>query len=979
TLTIADDAGADTGTLNSWSLSIATCLENDDCANATPLNCNDVVTGSTLMATLDGPAVSCNGGSVAPDVWYTVTGTGANITASLCTGTTYDSKLDVYTGTCGALTSVVCDDDFCAFAGPSEATWASTAGTTYFIRVHGFGGLTGNFTLSITAPPANDDCANAIPIACGDVASGSTTCATLDGPATDCLGGSVAADVWYTVIGTGVNITASLCAGTTYDSKIDVYTGACGALTSVVCDDDFCFFAGPSEVTWASTAGTTYLIRVHGFAGLTGNYTLSVTAPPPVNDACANAIPIACGDVLSGSTTCATLDGPAASCTGGSVAPDVWYAFTGNGFTATASLCSLAGYDTKLDIYSGACGALTAIACNDDFCGLQSEVSWTTTAGTVYLIRVHGFAGSTGDFALSVTAPPTNDNCANAIAAAPNVVIPFTNVCATTDGPNEPGLCSAFGDTNVQSDIWYTYFNVHSGDVTASLCGSGYDTKMAVYEGPACPAVASAIACNDDFCGLQSQVTFNAKCNTLYYIRIGGYLGAQGNGQLLITPPPPYTVSAVLNSGASCSGAANGSATAIVSGGTPIFTFLWDNGETTATASSLTAGIHVVSVTDANGCVRTTSINIPQPSAINCNVTKTNVSCFGAADGTATVSATGGIAPYTFLWSTGATTATITGLAAGGYSVTVTDSNGCQCVKSVTITQPAELQIIAGGEVNDDEGDIGTLPSYLNIHTIVVAGGSSPYSFNWSASGGYAVYNINYGLVDTDGNGTPDTQGATINIVYADGVIWSMIIDDAHNCGGGDLFTVSNDTPNQILDIDSYTIGSDNGSASGSINLVVTGGTSCPGYTFQWEGPGSWCCAATATTANVSGLPYGWYVVTITDCSSPTPQTTVGWFWVPKQTRGRGKIADSDLMTAYPNPAGAETTLEFSPMKTGNAAINLYSLSGQQVAQLFNGPAQSGELYTLPVSVAHLPAGTYLIVLQTDAGEQQQLKLSVVH
>ena len=181
------------------------------------------------------------------------------------------------------------------------------------------------------------------------------------------------------------------------------------------------------------------------------------------------------------------------------------------------------------------------------------------------------------------------------------------------------------------------------------------------------------------------------------------------------------------------------------------------------------------------------------------------------------------------------------------------------------------------------------------------------------------------------------------------------------------------------LDIDRYTIKSDNGSGTGSINLAVSGGTSCPGYTFQWEGPSSWCCAAAAKTAFISGLPSGWYVVTITDCSNPIPQTKIGWCWVPKQTRGRGKIADTELMTAYPNPAGSEITLEFSPTKEGNATINLYSLNGQQVAQLFDEPAQSGEFYTRTVSVAHLPAGMYIVTLQTDAGEQQQLKLTVVH
>ncbi|MBI5917430.1 MAG: T9SS type A sorting domain-containing protein [Bacteroidetes bacterium] len=252
---------------------------NDLCANATPIACGGTASGSTAMANNDGPAADCGGGSTAPDVWYTITGTGGAITASLCGGTDYDSQLDVYTGTCGALVNIGgCSDDFCGLQ--SQMTWTSTLGTLYRIRVHGFGGSTGNYSLAVTcAPtgPANDLCANATPIACGGSASGSTLMATNDGPATDCNGGSTAPDVWYTITGTGAAITASLCVGgTDYDSQLDVYTGACGALTNIGgCSDDFCGVA--SQMTWTSTFGVTYRIRVHGFAGATGNFTLTMT------------------------------------------------------------------------------------------------------------------------------------------------------------------------------------------------------------------------------------------------------------------------------------------------------------------------------------------------------------------------------------------------------------------------------------------------------------------------------------------------------------------------------------------------------------------------------------------------------------------------------------------------------------------------------------------------------------------------------
>ncbi|MBK9016246.1 MAG: hypothetical protein IPM82_20470 [Saprospiraceae bacterium] len=363
-----------------------------------------MATGSTNSANNDGPATSLHRWQHGPDVWYSIMGTGDFITASLCGGTDYDSKLDVYTGDCAALTSVACDDQYCQ--GNAQVTWLSVAGTAYRIRVHGYQGATGSFTLNVTCAgpppppsPANDLCANAYPIACGFQAIGSTVNAGIDGPATDCNGGSVAPDVWYTVTGTGDNIMARLCFFTNYDSKLDVYTGACGALTSVGCNDNYC--GDDAQVIWPSVAGTTYLVRVHGFNGATGDYRLQVICN--ANDFCANAMPIACGGTATGSTAGASMDGPATTCNGGSVAPDYWYSITGTGDNITASLCGGTDYNSKLAIYTGACAALTEVACNDDFCGTNAQVTWASVAGTAYLIRVHGYLGATGNYTLDVT------------------------------------------------------------------------------------------------------------------------------------------------------------------------------------------------------------------------------------------------------------------------------------------------------------------------------------------------------------------------------------------------------------------------------------------------------------------------------------------------------------------------------------------------------------------------------------------------
>ncbi len=144
---------------------------------------------------------------------------------------------------------------------------------------------TGPAVSSCSGPvaPANDLCANATPIACGGTATGSTVNATIDGPGMGCTEGISGPDVWYTIVGTGGDITASLCASD-FDTRIDIYTGPCGDQSCIDGNDDFCGLQ--SQITWSSTLGVTYYIRVHGFDGAVGNYTLNITCPSTVELTC---------------------------------------------------------------------------------------------------------------------------------------------------------------------------------------------------------------------------------------------------------------------------------------------------------------------------------------------------------------------------------------------------------------------------------------------------------------------------------------------------------------------------------------------------------------------------------------------------------------------------------------------------------------------------------------------------------------------
>ncbi len=158
-LKVSDNGTGDVGTLVSWTLNFTTVPGipyNDVCGNAYALECGDVTTGTTVNATIDNlVAPACSTLVEAPGVWYTVEGNGDSITVSLCNpGTNYDTRLNIYTGSCDSLVCVTGDDDACGFAGSSEVTFMSDPCVTYYILVHGFVGATGDFELSVTCNSA---------------------------------------------------------------------------------------------------------------------------------------------------------------------------------------------------------------------------------------------------------------------------------------------------------------------------------------------------------------------------------------------------------------------------------------------------------------------------------------------------------------------------------------------------------------------------------------------------------------------------------------------------------------------------------------------------------------------------------------------------------------------------------------------------------------------------------------------------------
>ncbi len=440
------------GTQNSCRTTTVQCTScsvaappNDLCTAALPIACAGSVTGTTVGATIDAVPTCVTTLNTAPGVWYTFVGTGQSTTLSMCTGTAYDSKIGVFTGTCAALVCVTGNDDFCGLQ--SQVTFATTLGTTYYVLVTGFGTNTGAFTLTMTCASAipNDNCTGALPLGCGSTVTGTTVGATIDAVPTCVTTLNTAPGVWYTFVGNGATNTLTMCVGTAYDSKIGVFTGTCAALVCVTGNDDFCGLQ--SQVTFATTLGTTYYVLITGFGAATGAFTLTRTSAALPNDVCTGAININCGQTITGSTACgATVDAVGTCVTSLGTAPGLWYQFLGDGSPVTLSLCG-SSYDTKIGVFTGTCTALTCVTGNDDFCGLQSQVTFNTNAGFTYYILVTGFSTASGNFTLTRTCAPA---CAG--VPSPGAVTPATTT--TCVGNNVTLTCSGYSANSALTFQW---------------------------------------------------------------------------------------------------------------------------------------------------------------------------------------------------------------------------------------------------------------------------------------------------------------------------------------------------------------------------------------------------------------------------------------------------------------------------------------------------------------------------------------------
>lgn len=326
-------------------------------------------------------------------------------------------------------------------------------------------------------------------------------------------------------------------------------------------------------------------------------------------------------------------------------------------------------------------------------------------------------------------------------------------------------------------------------------------------------------------------------CASVYTVNVTDMFGCTATDTIQVLEPAPLALT--ISSVTSNCNQPDGSAAVVASGGVGGYSYLWSNGQTTATAINLIPGSYCATVTDANGCFDSVCVTVPNTPGVTATITSNPVTCNSLCDGTAAVTGNLGVTPYTYLWSNGQTTPGVTGLCPGSYTCTITDASGCTATASATITQPTIIMI--------DVIPPSTICLGQSITLNASASGGHPlggYTFNWMSPAytgpSYTVsptatttYTIT--ATDTAGCVSQSPQTVTITVNPALGVVTGP---DVSICPG----------------------------ASTTLTATPSGGNGS--YTYNWM-PGT----GTASTMTVSPASTTTYTVTITDGCTSLPAT----------------------------------------------------------------------------------------------------------
>jgi hypothetical protein len=369
-----------------------------------------------------------------------------------------------------------------------------------------------------------------------------------------------------------------------------------------------------------------------------------------------------------------------------------------------------------------------------------------------------------------------------------------------------------------------------------------------------------------------------------------------------------------------CFGGDNGSISVFATGGNGSYTYAWSNDADTPVAGNLSAGTHTLTVTDGEGCSATAEFILTQPAELLPQAVATAPGATGAEDGTASANPSGGTGPYTFLWSTGDVTPIIDSLAAGFYTVTVTDANACTAEQTVEVW---------AGDCNISAVIAAVQPACAGLAngqaTVTAAGGIPPYTYSWDSGGS-----------EPQETGLPSGTH-------------TVTVTDLNGCAVSESVLLT-DPPALLLEVVEVTATDCPGSSQGSATVAGSGGTGAIGIT--------WSNGQSGATA--SGLSDGIYTATVTDENGCTATGTVTIDAIDVEV----PVIQAGASTLFLGPSGsvAPTLTNLGVTVSDNCALasvqtipdefDCTDLGVQQVTLIASDVSGNSSTLTIPVTIA---------------------------
>ncbi|OCA69572.1 hypothetical protein BBI01_15680 [Chryseobacterium artocarpi] len=540
--------------------------QNDNCSEATSLNVgtsfsSSVVTSSNLGATTDGELPSCASDAV-DNVWFTAvvpqSGKITIETRKIDNSAFDDSVLTVYSGTCGSLSQVSCNDD--NYSNENSLSkiqlTGQTPGAILYISVWKYNSEIDNGDFQISAyepfPPTNDNCSEAKSLTVGvDFSTGATTVdntgATTDGPTPSCAPNALN-NIWFTAVvpqsGNLKVTTLSTSNSSLYGITLTAYNGTCDSLTEIDCNTN----ANSTITLIGQTPGSVIYISASKEDSYIDDREFQISAYdpiPPANDDCSNAKPLTVGtDFDSGAITTnnfeATSDGTPPSCNPYSI-NNIWFTAvipqSGQLKIVTKNIPESLFHSPTISAYTGTCDSLIEIGCSVDY-DYSSILLTDQVPGTTIYISVWKKDQDIEDGKFQISTydpiPPINDNCSQAtlLTVGPDFdsnVITSTNAEASTDGT----LPSC--NSEAKDNVWFKVIVPASGNLTIETNDAPdspfYDPIITVYNGD-CTSL-TEIECKQ---GFDPSVFLTSQTpGTALYISVWKHNPYSHNGNFLIS------------------------------------------------------------------------------------------------------------------------------------------------------------------------------------------------------------------------------------------------------------------------------------------------------------------------------------------------------------------------------------------------------------------------------------------------------------